>query len=192
MLLFKDTLFNKSKKFNLKKILVISDTHSHIDDKIISYVKKTDQVWHAGDVGNMSILDQLKNLKKTIAVFGNIDNNILRKELKEHELFYCEKIKVLITHIAGKTPNYNKKTRELIKLEKPKILVCGHSHILKVNYDKKNDLLCINPGAAGRHGFHKKRTIVRFEIIEDNIQKMEIIELGDRSVLSNPVGRANY
>ena len=122
----------------------------------------------------------------------NIDNNILRKELKEHELFYCEKIKVLITHIAGKTPNYNKKTRELIKLEKPKILVCGHSHILKVNFDKKNDLLCINPGAAGRHGFHKKRTIVRFEIIEDNIQKMEIIELGDRSVLSNPVGRANY
>ena len=98
------------------------------------------------------------------------------------------KIKVLITHIAGRPPNYNKKTRDIIKLEKPKILVCGHSHILKVNFDKKNDLLCINPGAAGRHGFHKKRTIIRFEIRKDKILKMEIIELGDRSDLSNPVG----
>ncbi|MBU87377.1 MAG: hypothetical protein CMC53_04750, partial [Flavobacteriaceae bacterium] len=139
--------------------------------------------------------DALSQTEKTDSINAEIDRRQqleqqiqLRKELKEHELFYCEKIKVLITHIAGRPPNYNKKIRELIKLEKPKILVYGHSHILKVNFDKKNDLLCINPGAAGRHGFHKKRTIVRFEIREDNIQKMEIIELGERSDLSNPVG----
>jgi len=187
LLLFKDTLFNKSKKFNLKKILVISDTHNFIDDKIINYVKKADQVWHAGDLGTIEVLEKIEGLRKTIAVYGNIDNQLIRSELKEYEIFYCEGVKVLMIHIAGRPPYYNQNVNSLIKNEKPKILVYGHSHILKVNFDKKNELLLINPGAAGRHGFHKKRTMLRFEINGNSIQNMEIIELGQRSKLSNSV-----
>lgn len=187
LLLFKDTLFNKSKKFNLKKILVISDTHSYVDNKIINYIKQADQIWHAGDLGNIEVLEKIKNISKTIAVYGNIDNKLIRTELKEYEVFSCEGVKVLIIHIAGKPPFYNQKTKSLVKNERPKILVYGHSHILKVGFDKKNELLLINPGAAGRHGFHKKRTMIRFEIDENSIQNMEIIELGLRSKLPDSV-----
>ena len=187
LLLFKDTLFNKSKKFNLKKILVISDTHSYVDNKIINYVKQADQVWHAGDLGKIEVLEKIENICKTIAVYGNIDNQLIRGELKEYEIFYCEGVKVLMIHIAGKPPIYNQKTNSLIRNERPKILVYGHSHILKVRFDKKNEVLLINPGAAGRHGFHKKRTMIRFEIDGNSIKNMEIIELGQRSKLPDSI-----
>ena len=171
----------------MKKILVISDTHSYVDNKIINYIKQADQIWHAGDLGNIEVLEKIKNISKTIAVCGNIDNKLIRTELKEYEIFYCERVKVLMIHIAGKPPFYNQKTKNLVKNERPKILVYGHSHILKVGFDKKNELLLINPGAAGRHGFHKKRTMIRFEIDENSIQNMEIIELGQRSKLPDSV-----
>ena len=167
----------------MKKILLISDTHSHIDNGIIKYAKQADEIWHAGDIGKIDVLLGLEKIKKIRAVYGNIDNHVLRADLNEIESFYCEKVKVCMIHIAGKPPYYNKKSKSLIKFERPKVLICGHSHILRVEYDKNNNVLFMNPGAAGRHGFHKKRTMIRFEINQDKIENMEIIELEDRSKL---------
>jgi putative phosphoesterase len=171
----------------LKKILIISDTHSHIDNTILKYVKETDEVWHAGDIGNIKILTEIEKFSKIKSVYGNIDDHVIRSFSPETNSFFCEKIKISMIHIAGKPPYYNPKTKKLISKEKPRILIYGHSHILKVNHDKKNNLLCINPGAAGRHGFHKKRTMIRFEIDGINIKNMEVIELGNRSKSSNSI-----
>ena len=168
----------------MKKILLLSDTHSYIDDSIIKYAKKSDEIWHAGDIGNIKVYDTLKKITKTRAVFGNIDDSVVRSTIKEENTFMCEKVKVSMIHIAGKPLYYNKKSKSIIKQEKPKIFICGHSHILRVEFDKVNNVLFINPGAAGRHGFHKKRTMIRFEINEEKIENMEIIELVDRSKLS--------
>ena len=168
----------------MKKILLISDTHSYIDDVILKYVKQADQVWHAGDIGNINVLDQIEKLCELKSVYGNIDNHIIRSVTSETNSFLCEKVKISIVHIAGNPPYFNSNTKKLIEIEKPKILVYGHSHILKVKFDKQNDILCINPGAAGRHGFHKKRTMIRFEINKHNIEKMEVIDLGERSKIT--------
>jgi putative phosphoesterase len=171
----------------LKKILIISDTHSHIDNTILKYVKETDEVWHAGDIGNIKILTEIEKFSKIKSVYGNIDDHIIRSVSPETNSFFCEKIKVSMIHIAGNPPYFNKKTKKIIETEKPSILVYGHSHILKVKYDKENKVLLINPGAAGRHGFHKKRTMVRFEIDGNEIENMEVIELGNRSKSSNSI-----
>ena len=171
----------------MKKILIISDTHSHIDNTILKYVKETDEVWHAGDIGNIKILTEIEKFSKIKSVYGNIDDHVIRSVSPETNSFFCEKIKICMIHIAGKPPYYNPKTKKLISKEKPRILIYGHSHILKVNHDKKNNLLCINPGAAGRHGFHKKRTMIRFEIDGINIKNMEVIELGNRSKSSDSI-----
>lgn len=164
----------------MKKILLLSDTHSYIDKRILSYAKNSDEVWHAGDIGKLEVLEQLEKVKKTKAVFGNIDDHILRAELNEIEIFNCEMMKVCMIHIAGKPPYYNQKTKDLIKIEKPKILVYGHSHILKVEYDKKNQVLCVNPGAVGKHGFHKKRTMIQLEIDNNKIKNMVVIEMNSQ------------
>ena len=168
----------------MKKILLLSDTHSYIDNGILKYVNQTDEVWHAGDIGNIDVLEKLEEKVQVRSVYGNIDDHLVRSATKEINTFICEKIKVSMIHIAGKPTHYNKKTNDLINKKNPKILVCGHSHILKVEYDKANDLLYMNPGAAGRYGFHKKRTMIRFEINGKEIENMEIIELGNRSKLS--------
>ena len=164
----------------MKKILLLSDTHSYIDKRILSYAKNSDEVWHAGDIGKLEVLEQLEKVKKTKAVFGNIDDHILSAELNEIEIFNCEMMKVCMIHIAGKPPYYNQKTKDLIKIEKPKILVYGHSHILKVEYDKKNQVLCVNPGAVGKHGFHKKRTMIQLEIDNNKIKNMVVIEMNSQ------------
>ena len=171
----------------MKKILLLSDTHSYIDDGIIKYAKKVDEIWHAGDIGNIQVYDILKKITKTRAVYGNIDDHVIRSSIKETSTFNCEKLKISMIHIAGKPPYYNKKSKSLIKKENPKIFICGHSHILKIEFDKINNVLYLNPGAAGRHGFHNKRTMIRFEINEDKIENMEIIELGNRSKLSQSI-----
>ena len=168
----------------MKKILLISDTHGYIDDVIIKYAKAADLVIHAGDIGDVKVIDELSKISITKAVFGNIDSAEIRSISKENELFEIEGFKILITHIAGKQPKYNKRVLSLIQKESPNLLICGHSHILKIENDKKNNLLCINPGAAGRHGFHKKRTMIRFNLNNKQIEKTEIIELGNRSSLS--------
>ena len=172
----------------MKKILVLSDTHSFIDDRIIHYASKVDFVIHAGDIGNFEVIKKLKSVSKLYYVYGNIDGNKVRSECNEFEFLKIEKSKIILTHITGKIPYYNKKTINKIKLHKPDILISGHSHILKIQFDKKNNLLFINPGAAGKHGFHKKRTMISFNIDNGKLSKMEVIELGNRAKLSNSIG----
>lgn len=164
----------------MKKILLLSDTHGHLDDKIIKYVNQADEVWHAGDIGKEEIINYLTELKPLKAVFGNIDDKKIRLITKEFLYFNYEKNKILITHIAGYPGKYNKNVSRLISIYEPNILVCGHSHILKVMYDKKNKHLHLNPGAAGISGFHNIRTMLRFKLDSDKIKELEIIELDKR------------
>lgn len=164
----------------MKKILLLSDTHSYIDDQILKFVKQADEVWHAGDIGNLTVTDTLKKLKPLKAVFGNIDDAAARSEFPLDLKFSIENITVWITHIGGYPNKYNLRIREEIARNPPKIFISGHSHILKVQYDKKLNLLHLNPGAAGNHGFHKIRTMLRFEIENGDIKNLEIIELAKR------------
>ena len=168
----------------MKKVLVISDTHSYIDDRIIKYASEADYVIHAGDVGSFDVIQKLKSVSKLLFVYGNIDGNEIRSESNKFEFFKLNDLKILLTHISGKTPKYNKETLIRIKEHNPDLLIAGHSHILKIQYDKINKLIFLNPGAAGRHGFHLKRTMLRFEIKLNKIENLEIIELGSRSDLS--------
>ena len=165
----------------MKKILVLSDTHGYIDDRIEEYARDSDEVWHAGDFGSFEVLKKLKKISFIRGVYGNIDNHFLRKSLSEFEIFDVEKLKVLMIHIAGNTKNLSSKVEELINFHKPNILVCGHSHILKIKYLKSKNILYLNPGAAGKHGFHKIRTMIKFDIIDQMVENMNIIELGKRS-----------
>ena len=160
----------------MKKILLISDTHGYIDDKILSYCKLADEVWHAGDIGSIEVVDKIKQLKPFKGVYGNIDNNLIRNKFPIDQRFSCENIEVWITHIGGYPSRYSKRISDRLKSEKVDLFICGHSHILRVMNDKKNDLLYINPGAIGKHGFHNKRTMVRFEIDRKKIENLEIIE----------------
>ena len=168
----------------MKKVLVISDTHSYIDRRIIKYASEADYVIHAGDIGTFDVIRKLKSVSKVLFVYGNIDGNEIRSESNKFEFFKLNNLKILLTHISGKTPKYNKETLIKIKEHKPDLLIAGHSHILKIQYDKINQLIFLNPGAAGRHGFHIKRTMLRFEIKLNKIENLEIIELGTRSDLS--------
>ena len=168
----------------MKKVLVISDTHSYIDDRIIKYASEADYVIHAGDIGSFDVIRKLKSVSEVLFVYGNIDGNDIRSESNRFEFFKIDDLKILLTHISGKTPKYNKETLIKIKDHNPDLLIAGHSHILKIQYDKINKLIFLNPGAAGRHGFHLKRTMLRFEIKLNKIENLEIIELGSRSDLS--------
>lgn len=164
----------------MKKIVLLSDTHSHIDDTILKYVKLADEVWHAGDIGDLKVTDTIKKIKPLRAVFGNIDNHEARLEFPLNNRFLCEGVDVLITHIGGYPGKYSPAIREEITQNPPKLFICGHSHILKVMFDKKLNCLHMNPGAAGISGFHQKRTMLRFEIDGDKIQSLEVIEIGDK------------
>ena len=164
----------------MKKILLLSDTHSDIDDTILKYVKLADEVWHAGDIGDLKVTDTIKKLKPLRAVFGNIDNHEARLEFPLNNRFLCEGVSVLITHIGGYPGKYSPAIREEITQNPTKLFICGHSHILKVMFDKILNCLHMNPGAAGISGFHQKRTMLRFEIDGDKIQSLEIIEIGDK------------
>ena len=172
---------NFSYYFLMKKILLLSDTHGYIDNQILKFVKQADEVWHAGDIGNLNVTDTIKKLKPLRAVFGNIDDNDAKSEFPLDAKFTIEDVAVWITHIGGYPYKY--KPRVLAELTKkpPKLFITGHSHILKVQYDKKLNLLHLNPGAAGKHGFHKIRTMLRFELQNAEIKNLEIIELAKRS-----------
>ncbi|KGO90716.1 metallophosphoesterase family protein [Flavobacterium suncheonense] len=164
----------------MKKILLLSDTHSHIDDTILKYVKLADEVWHAGDIGDLIVTDTIKKLKPLRAVYGNIDDGKARLEFPLHNRFTCEEVDVWITHIGGYPGKYNQEIRAEIRQNPPKLFICGHSHILKVQFDKELNVLHMNPGAAGKHGFHQVRTMLQFEIDGDKIQNLNVIELGNR------------
>lgn len=164
----------------MTKILLLSDTHSHIDDAILKHVKWADEVWHAGDIGSLEVTDAIAKLKPLKGVYGNIDDHIIQKEFPENNRFFCEGVDVFITHIGGYPPKYNMRTRDMIRENPPKLFISGHSHILKVMMDKKLGVLHMNPGACGKHGFHQVRTMLRFVIEGDNIKDLEVIELGKR------------
>jgi putative phosphoesterase len=164
----------------MTKILLLSDTHSHLDDVILKYAAQADEIWHAGDIGDISVTDKLSKLKPLRAVFGNIDDHVLQKEFPLNNRFMCEGVDVWITHIGGYPPKYNSRTRPEIQNKPPKLFICGHSHILKVMMDKKLGVLHMNPGACGKHGFHQVRTMLRFQIDGSEIKNLEVIELGKR------------
>ena len=160
----------------MKKILLLSDTHGYMDDDVLKYVKQADEVWHAGDIGDLKVTDAIKELKPLKAVHGNIDDTKIRSEFPEHQRFLCENVDVWMTHIGGYPGRYNPRIRSGLYQNPPKLFICGHSHILKVMPDKKLNLLHMNPGAIGKHGLHKVRTMLRFTIEVDKIDNLEVIE----------------
>lgn len=164
----------------MTKILLLSDTHSHIDEKILKYVRQADEIWHAGDIGSLAVTDALRSLKPVRAVYGNIDDKDIQMEFPLNNRFKCETVDVLMTHIGGYPPKYNARTKALISEDPPKLFICGHSHILRVMWDKKLNVLHMNPGACGTHGFHQVRTMLRFGIDGSDIKDLEIVELGKR------------
>ena len=161
----------------MKKISLLSDTHSVLDERFIPHLKDSDEIWHAGDIGSLDIYDKLNEISKVKAVYGNIDNHQIRITLASEAFFKCEGINIYMTHIGGYPGKYSKAVKEKIEKTKPDIFICGHSHILKVMNDKINNLLFINPGAAGNHGIHQVKTIVQFKIDEKKISDLKIIEL---------------
>lgn len=164
----------------MKKILLLSDTHGYIDEAILKHVTWSDEVWHAGDIGDLNVTDSIKKIKTLRAVYGNIDGGEARLEFPLNNRFMCEGVDVWITHIGGYPGKYVPNIREELKLNPPKLFICGHSHILKVQFDKTLNLLHMNPGAAGKSGFHHVRTMLRFIIEGDKIKDLEIIELGKK------------
>lgn len=169
------------------KIGLISDTHSFLDSKVFDHFKDVDEIWHAGDIGDKKLLDDLQGFKKVRAVFGNIDELELTHQLPEDLWFEIEDCTIWMTHIGGAPPNYNPRIKKILKGKIPDIFICGHSHILRVVKDKNyNNMLYINPGAAGNHGFHVMKTIIRFEIEKGVPKNMEVIELGKRGQLPSP------
>ena len=164
----------------MTKILLLSDTHGHIDDAILKYTRQADEVWHAGDIGSLQVSDTLEELKPLRGVYGNIDDHVIQKEFPMHQRFLCEGVDVWMTHIGGYPPKYNNSTIKEIKANPPKLFICGHSHILKVMWDKPRGILHMNPGACGKHGFHQVRTMLRFVIDGKDIKNLEVIELGKR------------
>jgi len=164
----------------MTRILLLSDTHSYMDKTILKYAKKADEIWHAGDIGNLSVTDSLAALKPIRGVHGNIDDYRIQQEFPLDNRFTCENVDVWITHIGGYPHKYNSRVRDALKKNPPKLFISGHSHILKVMWDKKLNLLHMNPGACGKNGFHQLRTMLQFSIDDTEIKNLEIIELGKR------------
>jgi len=165
----------------MTNILLLSDTHGYIDEQILKYVKQADEVWHAGDIGDIIVTDTIAKLRPVRAVYGNIDGAEARVQFPLDAKFSIEKINVWMTHIGGYPKRYEKRVREQLAKNPPKIFISGHSHILKIIYDNKCNLLHLNPGAAGKSGFHKVRTMLRFCIDGSEIKNMQIIELEKRT-----------
>ena len=165
----------------MKKIGLLSDTHSHLDPKIFHYFSEVDEIWHAGDIGTPEVAEALEKYKPFKAVYGNIDGQPIRLKYPLDLRFNCEGLDVWITHIGGYPGKYNPRVRAEMQLNPPKLFICGHSHILKVISDKQFNLLHINPGACGQEGFHQVKTLIRFDIANAKIQNLEVVELGTRS-----------
>ena len=161
----------------MKKILLLSDTHSYIDDRILEYASNADEVWHCGDFG-VNVAEKLEKIAKVRGVYGNIDDDFIRKEYPETLYFKCENVKVLMIHIGGYPDRYTALAKKEIQKYQPKLFISGHSHILKVMNDPKNHLLHMNPGAAGKIGWHQTRTMLKFEIDGDKIENLEVVDFG--------------
>ena len=160
----------------MKKIVLLSDSHHTLDDRFYPHFKQADEIWHAGDIGDLSVTDKLKTFAPVKAVWGNIDNTTIRKEFKKILYFRCEEVRVMITHIGGYPGKYNKNIIPLIEEAKPNLFITGHSHMLKVMYDKKSQTLYMNPGGTGNYGIHKVKTILKFNIEKKEIKDLKVIE----------------
>lgn len=161
------------------RIGLISDTHHYLDEAVADHFASCDEVWHAGDFGD-GVADKLRLMKPLKGVYGNIDDQMIRSEFPEQLVFMCEGVKVMIRHIGGYPPKYNPDTKKEILIHKPQLFISGHSHILKIMYDDKLQCLHMNPGAAGKQGWHKMRTLIRFNINGKEMKDAEVIELGAR------------
>ncbi|MCQ4036328.1 metallophosphoesterase family protein [Kaistella montana] len=164
----------------MKKILLLSDTHSYMDDRILDYASQADEIWHCGDFGNSEVIEKLEKITTLRGVYGNIDGEKVRKIFPEVARFTVENVEVLMIHIGGYPGKYSPLAKKEIAEESPNLFISGHSHILKAMFDQKNNLLHLNPGACGKEGWHKTRTMMRFEINGEKIENLEIIELGKR------------
>lgn len=169
----------------MKKILLLSDTHGYMDEAILRHADTCDEIWHAGDIGNVEVSDVLEKKKLFRAVYGNIDGQDIRIRYPKTVRFVCEGMDVLMTHIAGKPDTYAADVKQILQHRPPQVLICGHSHILMVKRSPRFGCLHLNPGAAGKHGFHHVRTMLRFEIDRGRMSKMEVIELGPRAELKS-------
>jgi len=164
------------------KIGLISDTHGFLDESVFHHFEPCDQVWHAGDIGNLDVAKKLEDFKPFRAVYGNIDGGKLRVMYPARQEFEIEGLKVWMTHIGGSPPRYNRQVMPALKSQPPDVFICGHSHILKIMTDKNlKNMLYLNPGAAGRQGFHQVRTLIMFDVSEGKVSQMQVIELGSRS-----------
>lgn len=161
----------------MTRIGLLSDTHNFLDPSIAEHFKNCDEIWHGGDFGTIAIAELLKKIKPLKGVYGNIDGYDVRSVYPEQLVFFCEEVKVMIRHIGGYPPRYNPETKNELLIHHPQLLISGHSHILKIMFDEKLDCLYMNPGAAGKHGWHKTPTLIRFAIDGKEIKDCEVIEL---------------
>lgn len=169
----------------MRRIGLLSDTHGYLDEKIFHYFSECDEVWHAGDIGDAGVADKLEQFKPLRAVYGNIDDRSLQMRYPEDQRFQCEHLDVWMTHIGGTPPRYNPRVRKILTQSTPDLFICGHSHILRIARDASlSNMVYINPGAAGIHGFHQIRTAVRFAVDGREIRNLEVVELGKRGALS--------
>jgi uncharacterized protein len=164
----------------MTRIGLIADTHGYLDEAVFTHFENCQEIWHIGDFGNLELADQLAAFKPLKGVYGNIDSNAVRAVYPEQLVFTCEDVKVMLRHIGGSPPKYNPETRKQLSIHQPQLFISGHSHILKVMYDPQQECLHMNPGAAGKQGWHKVRTLIRFVIDGNNMKDCEVIELGKR------------
>ena len=164
----------------MKNILLLSDTHSYLDDRILDYCREADEIWHCGDFGSMEVVEKLEAIHEVKGVYGNIDDAKIRRIFPEVNRFMCEDVEVLMIHIGGYPGKYTPLTKSELEKKRPKLFISGHSHILKAMYDEKNELLHLNPGACGKSGWHKVRTMMKFVIDGAEIKDLQVIELGNR------------
>ena len=162
---------------HLTRIGLISDTHGFLDDAVFTHFREVDEIWHAGDFGPAAIADALSSYRPLRGVYGNIDGNDIRSSYREQLVFPCEEITVMMRHIGGVPPRYNPVTLRELRTHRPTLFIAGHSHLLKIQYDERLACLYMNPGAAGRHGWHKVRTLIRFTVDGTEIRDCEVIEL---------------
>ena len=163
----------------MTRIGLLSDTHGFLDEAIFSHFENCQEIWHAGDFGP-DVAEPLRAFRPLMGVFGNIDGREIRNEFPENLIFRCERVNVMMRHIGGYPPRYNPETKTLLEQHQPKIFISGHSHILKVMFDRERNCLHMNPGAAGKQGWHRIRTCIRFVIDGEDIRDCEVIELGSR------------
>ena len=166
----------------MKQIVLLSDTHHTLDERFFPHFKNADEIWHAGDIGSLDVTDQLKNFAPVRAVFGNIDNHKIRAHFKKTLLFRCEDVKVMMTHIGGYPNRYAKGIKERLEEIQADLFICGHSHILKVMYDKKIKTMHMNPGAIGDFGIHQVKTVLCFTIDGKDIKELRVVEFPKRKI----------